>query len=443
MTDEAGLPKRVIVEGNDLTLASGTGIATYARQLGTAARSAGFTTELLVGSSRGLDQKDATLAEVTFFDADRKSTWLDEAGALVAEASILPFAAKPIELPAFQTVSQHASDRFSAFDRIHAITHLTRRERHYFKRYRRRLPVAMRSPPRLFHSARPAPIALKGCPNIYTIHDIVPLRLPFATLDNKKYFLNVIRELCRVADHIVTVSEFSRRDIMRLTGIEERRISNTYQAVRLPERLMTRDETAISNEIESVFGLEFGNYFLFVGALEPKKNVGRLIDAYAASGVTKPLVIAGGPGWLNDGLMEKLNSEQFLSYRMKDERIRPERSVRRLSYLPLDHLVSLIRGARALLFPSIYEGFGLPVLEAMLLGTPVMTSNVSSLPEIAGEAARIVDPYDIEAMALAIRELDRDDDLCSELSRRGKMRAEMFSPAVYSERVRSLYDAVV
>ncbi|MEA2727608.1 MAG: hypothetical protein QOF70_2083, partial [Acetobacteraceae bacterium] len=102
-----------------------------------------------------------------------------------------------------------------------------------------------------------------------------------------------------------------------------------------------------------------------------------------------------------------------------------------------------MRGARALLFPSLYEGFGLPVLEAMTLGTPVMTSNVTSLPEVAGDAALLVDPRDISAMAAAIRQLDNDTDLLGELSVRGRIQAAKFSMANYQARLQDLYSNVL
>jgi glycosyltransferase involved in cell wall biosynthesis len=121
----------------------------------------------------------------------------------------------------------------------------------------------------------------------------------------------------------------------------------------------------------------------------------------------------------------------------------PRRRVRRLSYVSREHLVTLMRGARALLFPSLYEGFGLPLLEAMSLGTPVMTSKVASLPEVAGDAAILVDPLDTDDIARAIRSLDQDADLRGELKQRGPKRAEFFSPEKYRERVAALYARVL
>ena len=116
--------------------------------------------------------------------------------------------------------------------------------------------------------------------------------------------------------------------------------------------------------------------------------------------------------------------------------------VHRYDYVPLALLVTLIRGARAVLFPSLYEGFGLPVLEAMVLGTPVVTSRESSIPEVAGDAALLVDPYSTDEIAAAIRTIVDDADLRAELARRGLVQAKKFSVDRYRERVGALYGAL-
>ena len=429
----------ILIEGHNLTLAAGTGIATYARQLASALRRLQYDTSVLIGANRGISKKDPALAQIALFDAERKPTLLTEAANEWRRLTVSPWAARATMVRPDATIVEGGSGRFSSFSAVHVVPHLMVREFAHFRRFGKRLRVKLDVQPGLFHATRPAPLSVTGCPNIYTLHDIVPLRLPYTTMDDKKLYLGIIRELCRTADHIVTVSEFSRQDIIRLTGISEHRITNTYQAVSLPPQLLGRDQSAVESELEALFKLSFGEYFLFLGALEPKKNVSRLIDAFAASGTKRPLIITGGDGWMNEREAKKIESEQFLNYRVDGSLIRPERTVRRFPYLPLDHLVSLIRGARAVLFPSLYEGFGLPVLEAMLLGTPVMTSNVSSLPEIAGDAALLVDPYDVEAMSRAIRDLDADNGLRSELAARGRLRAEVFSAKAYERRLTSLY----
>jgi glycosyltransferase involved in cell wall biosynthesis len=253
----------------------------------------------------------------------------------------------------------------------------------------------------------------------------------------------MLRELCRAADHIVTVSEFSRREIIKFFGIAEDRVTNTYQAANLPAAAQSWTADEVARLLENMFDLAPDEYFLFVGAIEPKKNLTRLIDAYAASGSQHPLIIVGGLGWQYEHELERIADERFLHYDIAGHVVTPRRRVRRLAYVSSEHLVALLRGARALLFPSLYEGFGLPVLEAMLLGTPVMTSNVASLPEVAGDAALLVDPLDIDDIARAIRALDHDADLRGELKQRGLKRAEFFAPENYRKRVAELYTRVL
>jgi glycosyltransferase involved in cell wall biosynthesis len=151
-----------------------------------------------------------------------------------------------------------------------------------------------------------------------------------------------------------------------------------------------------------------------------------------------PLVLVTSGGWGNEGevaLIER-HSEQALANKEITQRIY------RLEYVSRARLVTLIRGACALIFPSLYEGFGLPVLEAMLLGTPVVTSGVASLPEVAGDAALLVNPYDVSDIARAIRQIVEDADLRSELSARGRTQAAVFSVERYRERVAHLYAAL-
>jgi len=115
----------------------------------------------------------------------------------------------------------------------------------------------------------------------------------------------------------------------------------------------------------------------------------------------------------------------------------------RLEYLPFSLLISVIRGAKATFFPSLYEGFGLPVLESMALGTAVLTSNTSSLPEVAGDAACLIDPYDTQAMAEAMRALDTNDAWRLSLEDKGREQAKLFSEETYAKRLQALYESVM
>ena len=213
----------------------------------------------------------------------------------------------------------------------------------------------------------------------------------------------------------------------------EERVTNTYQAVTIPLALRSRAETEVALELEGVFGLGWKDYFLYFGAMEPKKNVGRIIEAYLSSGVKKPLIIVGGRAWLAEG-------ETALLEQVKRDGGPSADRIRRYEYMSYSMLLSLIRGARATIFPSLYEGFGLPVLESMLLNTAVLTSTAGSLPEIAGGAALTVDPYDVGAITKGIQSLDIDDGLAESLVARGKIQAGKFSAEEYEERLRLLYD---
>jgi glycosyltransferase involved in cell wall biosynthesis len=431
----------VLYDGHNLTMKGATGIGTYARTLAATARDLGFRTDIIVGGNAAIDKKDPQLSEITFFDAltDIRPPWSVRRERRLAQVFGKPFGIRPTEFARVGAVFDSAPANLARFETTHVAPNLFELAAFHFKRYGVCAKLRLEHTPSLFHLTFPTPLSLANCPNIYTVHDLVPLRLPHTTLDNKKYFLRLLRQLCKKADHIVTVSEFSRRDIIEFTGVAESRVTNTYQSVHLPEQFVSKSVDEVSHEIASAFGVDFEKYYIFFGAIEPKKNVSRLIDGYAASGSPHPLLIVGGLGWQYDRDVEKIEDERFLSYRRVAGRIVPERRVRRIPYLPLGQLVALIKGARGVLFPSLYEGFGLPVLEAMLLGAPVITSNVAALPEISGGAAMLVDPTDVDAIAKAIRAFDSDSDLRAELANKGKARAEYFSPAQYERRVAGLY----
>ena len=434
------MPHQILFEGYNLTLRQGTGIATYARNLNEAARAAGYSTDVLLNVRTPLDRRDPTLNEISFFDAiPARPTLSQQLRIIRSQVLGSPLGIKAVELRRGGAVVDFAPSAVTGFDHMYGAVRLRDEALEHFMRYGRRAKLKLIKNVSLFHATHPIPLSLAGCPNIYTVHDIIPLRLPFTTLDNKRYFLQMMRHLCKTADHIVTVSEHSRRDIMKFFGVSKGRVTNTYQAVNIPQRLLDASLDQVVSMIANAFELDYEGYFLFVGAIEPKKNLSRLIDAYAASGTKRPLVIAGGFGWQYESDVAKINDERFLRYRFAENVISPRRQIRHLSYVPFEQLVALIRGARALLFPSLYEGFGLPVLEAMQLGAPVMTSNVASLPEVTGDAAILVNPHDIGDIARAIKTLDDDDDLRDELRARGRIRAQLFSPEKYRERISQVY----
>jgi len=246
-----------------------------------------------------------------------------------------------------------------------------------------------------------------------------------------------MKHILKKADHIVTISECSKRDIMTLFGIEESRITNTYQAIDIPQAIIERPADAIANELSGVFGLDKGKYLLFYGSFEPKKNVNRIVQAFLGAKIDIPLVVVTAQNWSSDDEARLLN--QILDEDRVYDRSKERRRIRRYEYLPFRLLMTLIQGARGVVFPSLYEGFGLPVLEAMTLGTPCITSTTSSTPEVAGDACLLVDPYKVDEIRKAMVQLAQDDDLYNELSRRGRKQAELFSRDVYQKNIADLY----
>ena len=273
-----------------------------------------------------IDRRDPQLSEICLFDA---LTALQASPKLRVERYLAglwgkPFGVKSAEFSRAGAVVNGVMSSLDGFDRMHVAPGLFELGQSHFYRYGARAEVKLSTTPSLFHMTFPTPLRTRGCPNIYTIHDIVPLRLPQTTLDNKKQFLRLVRHLCRKADHIVTVSEFSRQDIIRFVGIAENRITNTYQSVHLPASITEKSDDEVANEVSHAFGLDFRSYYMFYGAIEPKKNVSRMIDAYAASGSAFPLIIVGGLGWQYDDDVEKIKDDRFLYYRREADRIRPQ-----------------------------------------------------------------------------------------------------------------------
>jgi glycosyltransferase involved in cell wall biosynthesis len=187
-----------------------------------------------------------------------------------------------------------------------------------------------------------------------------------------------------------------------------------------------------------LFGLEPRGYFLFFGTIEPKKNLARIVEAYLSSAVKSPLVIVG-KAWLNPNQRSRTRNASLEAGALPTAIHSRSDRIRRYDYLPFSSLLTLIQGARAVLFPSIYEGFGLPVLEAMQLGTPVLTSTAGSLPEISGDAALLVDPYDVNAIRAGIETLEADAGLRKELADKGRRQAIMFDPEHYRRRLQVAY----
>jgi glycosyltransferase involved in cell wall biosynthesis len=426
---------RIGIDGYNLALPRGTGVTTYAFTLANTLQRMGAQVEGVYGLKTGF-RRD--VRETRFFEAlanehrSRRPTilgwrlWAELAavgtGARAAPIDITPWVIKD----AFAT-------RLPSFSRILNAQDLFERAMRHFRRYRRFLALYVPNPPDVMHWTYPLPIRMVGARNIYTLHDLVPLRLPYASLENKLEYKRLVSACVQQADHICTVSESSRNDILDMLGGDPARVTNTFQAVHIKPELIGEPEQIVADTVKGVFNLPYKEYFLFFGAIEPKKNVGRLIEAYLSLATDTPLVIVGAAAWQSEQELRLLRRDETQPLRATFRRIR------RLDYLPRSLLIRLIRGAKAVAFPSLYEGFGLPVLESMLLGTPVLTSRNSSLAEVAGDGAIYVDPYSPASISEGLRALDRDAALRERLSLAGRASALRFNNGAYADRLWSMY----
>jgi glycosyltransferase involved in cell wall biosynthesis len=263
------------------------------------------------------------------------------------------------------------------------------------------------------------------------VHDVTFLLLPGRYPATRRlYMQGVTRAAVRVADAIITPSQAVRADVIERLGVSAERVVAIPEAA-APHFRPVEDEAALTT-VRTKYGLP-ERYLLSVGSLEPGKNRARLIAAYArlrAEGAAEPIVIAGQPAWRYQGDLDLAG------------RLGLRDSVRFLGYAPDEDLPALYSGASAFVFPSLYEGFGLPVLEAMACGTPVITSNVSATAEVAGDAALLVDPRDVAALTEAIARVLVDAGLRAGLRARGLERAAQFSWARTARETLLIYETV-
>ena len=427
---------KVVVDGFNLALEKGTGVATYARNLTQSLHENGHEVHVLYGQS-GAAGKNDLLREIAFFD-ESSGTRNRLFGKMrrITGALANPFA-RPISAINFTgtVIHRQFASRMPVFDQIWNSADLFQQAATYFRLHGRRLRVASPKGAAITHWTYPLPVKACGTKNIYTLHDLVPLRLPYTTLDKKRHYFKLVKQLTECADHIVTVSETSKKDIVNILGVPEDKITNTYQAVSIPEAYLSLPTRTLRSEL-GAFRLQYKKYLLFFGSIEPKKNIGRIIEAYLASGIDLPLVVVGAQAWKNDQELKMLKNEALAS---QYEGERPGPKVKHLEYVSFPQLVNLIRAALAVTFPSLYEGFGLPILESMICGTPVITSNLGSMLEIGGDAAIYVDPYSTREIKDAMVAVVRNADLRAEKIARGAAVAQRFSPEAYQKRLEGLY----
>jgi glycosyltransferase involved in cell wall biosynthesis len=272
------------------------------------------------------------------------------------------------------------------------------------------------------------------CPVVVSIHDLSFEHLPQTFNRRSRTQLRLtVRHSARRAAKILTLSEHTRRDVIETYGVAPDVVSAIPLAAPAHFGPVTHDKEL--QRVRHTYGID-GDYVLSVGSIQPRKNLVRLIKAYAAlrgarAGNKCPkLVIVGKCAWLYDETLRAL------------EQTGVEDSVVLTGYVPEPDLPALYSGALCFIYPSYFEGFGLPPLEAMKCGAPVIVGNATSLPEVVGEAALKVDPFDVSAIAAAMDQLINNSELRAELRVKGLARAKMFDWNDTAQRTLEVYEQV-
>jgi glycosyltransferase involved in cell wall biosynthesis len=300
-----------------------------------------------------------------------------------------------------------------------------------------RVPVTLvaelrRRPVDLLHVQYTAP-PVAPCPVVATIHDISFEHLPETFKRRSRAQMRLtIRRTARDSAHIIAPSEFTRRDIIETYRIAPEKITTIPLAAASHFRPVTNEDEL--TQVQRRYGIE-SSYILAVGSIQPRKNLARLIEAYAllhqtTRAVRLPkLVVVGKRAWLYAETLRAV------------EKSKVREQIIFTGYAPESDLPALYSGARCFVYPSYFEGFGLPPLEAMQCGAPVIVGNRTSLPEVVGDAGLQIDPFDVDALASALERLIEDESLRANLRERGLERARQFSWRETARRTLAVYES--
>lgn len=283
----------------------------------------------------------------------------------------------------------------------------------------------------LYHEPNHIPIRC-GLPTVTTIHDLSVLIHPeWHPADRVRWYEREFEAGVRQTRRFIAASEFTKRELVSRLGLAPDRIDVTYQA---PRPAFLSVDAAAARRTLVAFDLPSG-FFLYVGTLEPRKNLAGLIEAFEALPqnirVRHPLVIAGAWGWSLDALRERLERRALGS------------SVRLLGYMSDAQLAGLYSTCTAFVWPTLYEGFGMPPLEAMACGAPVIVSDAASVPEVVGDAGVLLDPRQPEAWVAAMRRIVEDEAWRRDLIERGLARAATFSWKRCASQTAAVYRAAL
>lgn len=286
----------------------------------------------------------------------------------------------------------------------------------------------------LFHATDfVLPPTLPATRTLLTVHDLSFVRVPQAASPSLQAYLNrAVPRSVNMADHILADSQATKDDLLALYGTAADKITVLYSGV--GSRFQRITDVAVLRQMRAKYGLTGISYLLSVGTVQPRKNYSRVVRALAGlrqRGYDLHYAIVGGKGWL-EAEMRQTIAETGL-----------EDAVHLPGFVDDDDLPALYSAARALVIPSLYEGFGLPILEAMACGTPVITSNLSSLPEVAGAAGVLVNPLDIGAIEAAILRIESDSHYRAFLIDAGYQQARQFTWEKSARQLKSIYECLL
>ena len=283
--------------------------------------------------------------------------------------------------------------------------------------------MVLHAPDLLFVPAHVLPI-IHPRRSVVTVHDLGYLYFPEAHPPRQRWYLDrSTRWHARTAAHLLADSAATKRDLIERYHANPDRITVAYPG--LDPAVQRVDDPGEIARAKTKYHID-SEYLLYLGTIQPRKNLQRLIDAFASCNLPLALVLAGRRGWYADELLKQANER-----------------VKFIGYADAADKNALLSGATAFVFPSLYEGFGFPVLEAMACGVPVLCSNTSSLPEVAGEAARLVNPLDADDLARGLREIVLNEDLRRTLIERGQGQAQQFTWQGCAEATLKVFEKVL
>jgi len=408
--------KRICIDGVNLQDPAGTGIKTYALTLLKTLESLGVETSILL-SKWIKDEASIELNESK--DVGPKGYYRAFPKFLLRQA----LKAKTIKKSVSHKQSLPQSTSYFNYPRIYDLSNA------YFNDFRKPTKLKFEDSIDALHLTTPFALDVVGARKVTTIHDLIPFTHPKTCVVRKpERLLQKFQYAAESSDLILTVSEHSKRDIIEILDVDPSKVSVTYQTSPF-EGVQVDTKSQEYQSTLTKHGLMESNYFLFIGGIEPKKNVSRLIQAYTKLGCGKefPLVIVGKKAWLYEEVLKTAKESASRD------------SIYFLDYVAFGELPHLLKGAASFVFPSIYEGFGLPVLEALNFDCPVITSNVSSLPEVCGDAGILIDPYNVDQIAEAMDELMKNSSLRETLAGRAQKQVAKFSTEAYSMRLKKAY----